>query len=120
MIIQMIVQMSGARYDDRMWPVPWTDFEVPDEEGRGLIRCGAAMEVVQPVKAVPPPPAPAPAAKAVPEVLVSAQVPEELPRPSNSDSKEAWVEYAVQRGASRAEAEVQSKANLQAAFGGRL
>lgn len=134
MIIQMIVQMSGGRYDDRTWPLPWHDFEVPDDEGRGLIRCGAAMEVVSTVpiaKAAPPLLPPAPLAKEVPAPPVKAapgpapapavRAPAaEVPQPAPGDPKSAWADYAVSRGATRAEADERTKTQLQAVYGGRL
>lgn len=135
MIVQMIVQMSGGRYDDRQWPLPWHDFEVPDDEGRGLIRCGAAMEVVGAVRPEPAVPAAVPAAitepgPAVPAAMAepepvpvpepAAEVPAEVPVPVPGDPKAAWVDYAVSQGTARAEAEDMTKAQLQAAYGGRL
>lgn len=133
MIVQMVYQMSGGRYDDRRWPVPWTDFEVPDDEGHGLVRCGAAMEVVGTVVPVAAKSVPAAASVAVPAAepdapVVPAAPAEEIvaelfsepaaPRPS--DPKQDWVEYAVSRGAPRSEAENQTKVQLQIAYGGRL
>lgn len=146
MIIQMIVQMSGGRYDDRTWPLPWHDFEVPDDEGRGLIRCGAAMEVVGALatKATPAPPVkaapsvkamPAPSVKAAPVApakadpvpsvqavpVAPAKAPEaEMPQPAPGDPRSAWIDYAVSRGAPRAEANERTKTQLQAVYGGRL
>lgn len=135
----MIVQMSGGRYDDRSWPTPWVDFEVPDEEGRGLIRCGAAMEVVgTPETAAEPAqePAPEPVVPAAPAwegLPSSSNDPAPVPAPAMAktaideayvpvpaDPKAAWVEYAVSRGASQGEAEGMTKAQLQAAYGGRM
>lgn len=128
MIIQMIYQMSGGRYDDRSWPLPWHDFEVPDEEGRGLIRAGAAMEVVGNVNPAAPEPEPVPvkAAPAAPSAPAPAPAPmaktaiAEVPQPLPSDPKAAWVEYAVSRGVSQTEAESMTKAQLQAEHGGRM
>lgn len=146
MIIQMVYQMSGGRYDDRQWPAPWHDFEVTDEEGRGLIRCGAAMEVVggtapstpegslvsqqapepEPVQPAwqglpsssnDPIPVPPPAPVEDPIVLEPEENP---PVPLNADPKAAWVEYAVSRGMNQADAESMTKAQLQAEYGGRL
>lgn len=131
MIIQMVYQMSGGRYDDRQWPAPWHDFEVPDDEGRGLIRCGAAMEVVGAVKHAEPV-APEPAWQGLPSssndpIPVPAPEPplvldpeENPPVPMNADPKAAWIEYAVSRGAPQAEAENMTKSQLQAQWGGRL
>ena len=117
MIIQMVTQMSGGRYDDQSWPTPWTDFEVPDEEGRGLIRCGAAMEVVGGLMAEPAAGAdPEPESEPESAPAVSS-VPASGP-PAAADPKAAWVDYAVSLGTPRAEAEEQTKAQLQSAFGG--
>lgn len=132
MIVRMTTQMSGGRYDDRSWPTPWVNFEVPDEEGRGLVAAGVALEVVLPpeakaplrsltvtpesaqasatASALPPPSPPPPAPP----------VTEEVPQPRPADPKDAWVEYAVSRGVSKAEAEAMTKAQLQAAYGSRM
>ena len=126
MIIRMLIQMSGSRYDDRMWPPPFINFEVPDEEGRGLIASGVALEVEMPKEEKPAPPAPpADLPAAVFEPLPSssntpapAAVSPEPPRAT--DSKQDWVEYAVSQGAVRAEVENQTKAQLQSVYGGRL
>lgn len=142
MIIQMTVQMSGGRYDDRQWPAPWTNFEVTEEEGRGLVRCGAAMELVpaEPVSLtggedpqtpqIPPyvaSPQPAEsAATAQPasitqEEIAAAQAEHAAKTmPSPGDPKAAWVEHAVSQGMDRAEAESSTKATLQQQYGGRL
>ena len=128
MIVQMVFQMSGGRYDDRNWPVPWVNFEVPDEEGRGLIACHAAVEVPQnaPVPPAAPvvkrvtAPAPAPVAVVEDKPASTAVEPPQKSQPSPTDPKQAWVDYAVTMGVSRAEAEDKTKAQLQAAYGGRL
>lgn len=137
MIIQMVVQMSGSRYDDRMWPQPWVNFEVPDEEGRGLIRAGAAMEVVQqeteqaphqasqapqtpqiPPYVASPPPATAQATASPP---APAQDEEPAKPPSPNDPKAAWVEHAMaNHGVGEDEANTMTKAQLQANYGGRM
>lgn len=132
MIIQMTYQMSGGRYDGTSWPNPWVSFEVPDWEGEGLVYCGAAIQMTmpaaeperkpkpepkpepKPVELVAPEPAAEPAPEPEPAVV------KELPQPAPGDPKSAWVDYAVSRGASRAEAEDQTKAQLQATHGGRL
>lgn len=125
MIIKMVYEMSGGRYDDRAWPPTWTDFEVPDAEGEGLVACGAAIYVA--ASAAPASvPAPEPVvAKAAPvpepvEEPASEPVVAEVKQPAPADAKLAWVNYAVSRGASRAEAEDSTKSQLQAAYGGRL
>jgi hypothetical protein len=128
-IIQFIYQMSGGRYDDRAFPPPWTDFEVPDEEGNGLIYCGAAVRVTR-AAAPEPEPEPVKLSEPVSEPVLESSfrrapepepaVVKELPQPAPADPKAAWVDYAVSRGATRAEAEDQTKAQLQAMYGGRL
>lgn len=129
MIIQMTVQMSGARYDDRQWPRPWSDFEVPDEEGRGLVRCGAAMEVVSDGSAPTDTESAAETAADVPstpssltqEEIAAAQAQQAAKtQPSPSDPKAAWVEHAVAQGADPAEAEGMTKVQLQQEYGGRM
>lgn len=138
MIIQMVWQMSGGRYDDRVWPSTGMDFEVPDEEGAGLIRAGAAVQVpyAPALESAPSPvpepalvtaaawqptlepePAPAPAPVSAPTAMT---VLDQAYVPVTGDPKAAWVEYAVSRGAAQAEAEGMTKAQLQAAYGGRL
>lgn len=128
MIIQMTYQMSGGRYDGTNWPSPWVSFEVPDWEGEGLVHCGAAIQMVLPAAGPERKPKPEPKLTA-PALVVPEPAPEpepepavvtELPQPAPGDPKPAWVDYAVSRGASRAEAEDQTKAQLQTAYGGRL
>src|SRR5260370_30990013 len=53
MIVQMTLNMSGSRYDDRPWPPAWTDFEVPPWEGDGLIRAGMAKFIRMAAKEAP-------------------------------------------------------------------
>ncbi len=142
MIIQMIYQMSGGRYDGRSWPVTGVNFEVPDEEGGGLVGAGAAIYVGESVPAAPPavPVAPAPAVAdstavepevstpAVAEQVMTADLasepepaPEPVPPPpAPGDPKAAWVAHAVSRGAPRTVAEDSTKAQLQAQYGGRM
>jgi hypothetical protein len=134
MIIQMTVQMSGGRYDDRQWPAPWRNFEVPDEEGRGLIRCGAAMEVVsddsapeqdQPEPIQQPVGPPYTASPQTPsltaEEIAAAQAQEAAKtQPAPGDPKASWVEHAVKQGLSQDEAEGKTKAQLQQEYGGRM
>jgi hypothetical protein len=55
MIIQMRLNMSGGRYDNRQWPPAEVDFEVPDEEGRALIKDRNAVFVRQSADPVLPP-----------------------------------------------------------------
>ncbi len=144
MIIQMVYQMSGGRYDGRNWPVTGVNFEVSDEEGQGLVGCGAAVYVgpsakpedakpdnVKPEDAKPDNLKPADAKSdgtgpdnaepddAATDAAVSAELAsgQPLPRPAPGDPKLAWVLYAVSQGASRGEAEESTKAQLQAAYG---
>jgi hypothetical protein len=140
MIIQMTVQMSGSRYDDRMWPPPWISFEVPDEEGRGLIRAGAAMEVVQVtpdepllaatgqgpqippyVAAAQPGTGPLTAQEIADAQAATAAREAAKTTPSPADPKSAWVQHAVDNhGVDQADAEAMTKAALQQQFGGRM
>ena len=120
MIIQMVTQMSGGRYDDQSWPTPWTDFEVPDDEGRGLIRCGAAMEVVGGLVKPAPDDDPEPVPEADPEPAPAVTPEPAGGPPAVGDPKADWVEHAVNQGATREEAESQTKAQLQQNYGGRL
>jgi hypothetical protein len=139
MIIQMAWQMSGGRYDDRSWPPPWTDFEVPDEEGRGLVNCGAAIEVPQleplMLKSVPLQPVPVTATAVAtsaggdsggddeedPGQPAGSPVTGNAPAlPAPGDPKSAWVDYAVSQGFSEDEANAMTKTHLLQALGGRL
>ena len=47
MRIRMLVEKTGPRYDDRPWPGPGGEIDVPDEEGRGLCAQGDAAPVAQ-------------------------------------------------------------------------
>jgi hypothetical protein len=131
MIIRMILQMSGGRYDGRNWPIVGANFWVPDEEGQGLVGCGAAVffSADPKAKTVPEPkaemvtePEPGELEPAAPVAAPAAVpvTPAELARPTPADPKAAWVEYAVGQGASRDDAENRTKVQLQAAYGGRL
>lgn len=142
MIIQMVYQMSGGRYDDRQWAPPGVDFEVPDEEGDGLVRAAAAIFVRASAPAPSPPASATPApvsepsataagpvagegAYGIPQSLAATgpeagPVPEEAPEPKPADPKAVWVDYAVSQGAGRSDAESLTKAQLMQAYGGRL
>jgi hypothetical protein len=150
MWVVMTLSMSGGRYDGRTWPPRGVPFQVPDWEGRDLVKVQQAVEIDTPAWAVssPPPPAPAPepeptvvsepsATSAGPAVVAEdapglpeaaadgAEAPEAAPDeedvvPGPGDTKRAWVDYAVSKGASPAEAATQTKTQLQQAYGGRL
>lgn len=140
MIIAMVTSMSGGRYDDRQWPPPGIPFEVPDEEGEGLIRWHHAVKLADSPAPVPehvtaPAPVSLPAETAagpvpaepefretaaakIAEALALAER-EEPPKPS--DPKADWVEYAVRaKGADPDVAFRMSKADLMSRFGGRI
>ncbi len=146
MWIAMVHDMSGARYDDRMWPGAGIPIEVPDWEGEALVADHDAIEVPPP----PPPPSSAPkadwvdhavdlgvppdeaAAMTKAELIGEAQVPEpvfapggpipgdgpEPPKPA--DPKQAWMDYAVTQGMTEDQAGMMTKADLMSRFGGRL
>lgn len=150
MIIQMRFQISGGRYDDRPWPGPGISFEVPDWEGQGLVKDGAAIFVSGSAVRAPA----KKAAESVGELAKKADEPAGEPvravtesatatavtepttatgqsvstvatgqssaAPAPADPKAAWVSHAVNRGADRADAEAMTKSQLQATFGGRL
>lgn len=135
MIIQMLFQISGGRYDDRPWPGPGIPFEVPDWEGNGLVKDGAAVFVSGTVARAPVKKAAEPESKSLPDATGSdsgsgttegGSEPElvpavaELTQPASADPKATWVAYAVSRGASQAEADNLTKSQLQATYGGRL
>jgi hypothetical protein len=78
MIIAMTISMSGGRWDDRPWPGIGIPFEVPDEEGEGLIRWHHAVKIAdspEPVKEHVTAPAPV----SLPAETAAGPVPEALP-----------------------------------------
>lgn len=134
MWVQLREALNTGRYDGRPWPPPFTDWEVPDWEGERMIRSGLGMQVAGPPPPAPAPPAPEPVAT-IPEMVSqpsSTGQPEpvppppsppaepELPEPAPNDSKQSWVDYAVNQGASPGEAATMTKAQLMQAYGGRL
>lgn len=52
MKIRMQVEKTGPRYDQRSWPPPGGEIDVPDEEGVALCRQGDAIPVPQPERDV--------------------------------------------------------------------
>jgi hypothetical protein len=135
MIIQMLFQISGGRYDGKPWPGPGIPFEVPDWEGEGLVKDKAAMLIAESARKPAPKPvvtelprqtAPAPPAPSAPASEPVVPEPEpvpavaELSQPASADPKATWVAYAVSRGASQVEADNLTKSQLQATYGGRL
>ena len=144
MWVRMRFQISGGRADGRDWPVvPPGVIDVPDDEGADLVSTGKADEVPAPAGALvasppapppvepppapppvesppaPPPVEPPPAPPPVPEPPAPEPEPG-LPEPAPNDSKQAWIDYAVNQGASSGEAAQMTKAQLQQAYGGRL
>lgn len=146
MWIEMVMHMSGTRANGEKYPPGWTPFEVADWEGEHLVKGGMARPVAPPATRAPAPPAPpAPAAPApqpaAPELPVpksepsltaagpaapaaepeapAAQEPD-IPRPSPSDPKQSWIDYAIARGMDWDTASRMTKADLQSRFGGRL
>jgi hypothetical protein len=144
-VVAMVHQMSGGRYDDRQWPPPGFEFEVPDWEGEGLVRSNSAVKIRElkddrPAYVTPPAPVSLPSETAAgpvppepaPEVVVSSGPAasdsdsdvQEPPKPS--DPKQDWMDYAVaeseRRGAPITEdqAGARSKADLMSEYGGRL
>jgi hypothetical protein len=121
MIIRMTLAMSGGRYDDRQWPAPGINFEVPEAEGRGLIRCGAALEVEMPAAQATVATATGTAPSLTAAEIAEAQAQHAAKTgPAPGDPKAAWVDHAVNQGLSRDEAEAMTKVQLQQGYGGRL
>jgi hypothetical protein len=119
MIVQMLVHISGGRYDGQQWPMPGVSFEVPDEEGEALVRDRNALFVANSKSAEKSEPEPEPEPEEEPAPK-SSDSEEEVLEPAPSDTKGEWVAYAVSRGANQSEAESLTKAQLQSAYGGRL
>lgn len=126
--VKMLIAVSGGRPDGSVWPNPWTTdglLECSDAEAADLIGAQIAVRAQAPPK---------PAEEPVKSVTVAAPAeepePEPEPEPESSavehlepapyDPKPAWVEWAVHNGADRDEAMKMTKADLQAAYGGRL
>lgn len=134
MYIRMRHYVSGGRHDGREWPPAGLVFEVPDWEGEDLIVHGHAVLAEPPARPrlVPPPPLPPSAHHLSPADVMTpgpepgpekAPEPEPEPEPAvpaPGDPKQAWIDYAVSRGASYEQAMQQTKAQLQQAYGGRL
>ena len=147
MRIRMLIAISGGRADDRAWPPAGAEIDVPDGEGNDLLRGGHAVyvgpsappslpPVPPPLPPLPVPPEPAalvsePAATAAGPVVPEPAAPEpepaaepELPvAPGPADPKNAWIEYAVSKAKTPAEADAaarMSKADLMSRYGGRL
>lgn len=123
MIVQMTVNMSGGRHDDRAWPPAWVDFEVPDWEGRDLVRSGIARFVRHSGTPSPPPvQEPSPAA-VVSEPARTAHGPvseDEPPQPPKAvDPKQVWADYAVSLGEDEEHVATLTKAQLMERYGSR-
>lgn len=139
MIIAMITHMSGGRYDDRPWAPPGVPFEVPDEEGEGLIRWHHAVWIADSAAPVIAPAVPVPVS--LPAETAAGPVPAEAagvpgdgsslfeqmggtitgPEPPKpADSKAAWIAYAVSQGAQEDDAAAMTKIDLMSRYGGRL
>jgi hypothetical protein len=134
-VVAMVHQMSGGRYDDRQWPPPGFEFEVPDWEGEGLVRSNSAVKIRElpddrPVYVTPPAPVSLPSETAAGPVLPEPSPEDASPGPAApggdpeppkpSDPKQDWMDYAVTQGMTEDEAGAQTKADLMSRFGGRL
>ena len=47
MRIRLLMEKTGPRYDQRSWPGPGGEIDVPDEEGAALCALGEAAPVAQ-------------------------------------------------------------------------
>lgn len=138
MIVQMLFSMSSGRHDNRVWPPPGVDFEVPDWEGEDLVNGGNAIKVADSPGPVPaqvqvqiqvpepvpePEPAPEPVEVAdrepVPDMKLEPEpeVPGGPPRPAAP--KAEWVEWALQQGADQIDANNATKQQLMELYGQR-
>ncbi len=128
MIIQMLANMSSGRHDGRVWPPAWTDFEVPDWEGRDLVAGGNAIFVADSWPAAPEPEpvlVPEPESELVTEPE-SAPEPEEEPvqespggPPRPAAPKADWVDWAMANGVGEDEANGMTKQQLMELYGQR-
>lgn len=138
MIIQMLSNMTSGRHDGRLWPAPWTDFEVPDWEGEDLVFGGNAIKVsdsaeetveeqapleelksaaVEYAESETETPAdPEPEAEADP-LADPVKVEGGPPRPAAS--KQEWIDYAVNQGAEWITATNSTKQQLMEQYGQR-
>ncbi|SRR5260370_27039621 len=135
MIVQMTLNMSGSRYDDRPWPPAWTDFEVPPWEGDGLIRAGMAKFIRMAAKEAPlrgpdaetatvSVPAETAAGPLGPQTLrpdwgTGAAVPAPPDAPPPAAPKQAWIDHAVSQGADENTVGMLTKQQLMEQYGGR-
>jgi hypothetical protein len=133
MWVQMLITISGGRADGTNWPDRYGVLEVPDHEGRDLIRARHAIPADPPAVTAGPGTARVTAAAApvipeqaaavpegIPEPAAAVPVPAETPAPGPADLKAAWVDYAVSQGTDRGQAEAMTKADLMSRYGGRL
>ncbi len=125
--VRMLEYVSGGRHDGTQWPDKNSVLEVPDWEGKQLVGAGLAEPAPAPPRPEPPPAPPAPpaSAPAVPQAAAEDTPSAEpataaLPVPAPADPKAAWIEYAMSHGASEDDANTATKAQLMAAYGGRL
>jgi len=137
-IIQMLSNMTSGRHDGRVWPAPWTDFEVPDWEGEDLVFGGNAIKVAD--SAVEQDDADSPledlkeaaveyaeaeaetSSEPVPEPEADADGDggdEEEGPPKPSASKQDWIDYAVNQGAEWITATNSTKQQLMEKYGQR-
>ena len=130
MIIQMLANMSSGRHDGRVWPPAWTDFEVPDWEGRDLVAGGNAIFVADSWPAAPEPEPvsePLPHLHELPESEPeSVSEPEEEPvqespggPPRPAAPKADWVDWAMANGVGEDEANGMTKQQLMELYGQR-
>lgn len=133
--VRMLHSLSGSRYDDRSWRdyPAGSLIEVPDWEADLItVPGGAAVEVPpEELPAPVPPPQPEPQWAPNGELITPAPAPEPEPEPEpepdeavvmprGTDSKQAWVDYAVSQGADPGTAASMTKIDLQSRYGGRL
>lgn len=134
MIIQMLSNMTSGRHDGRLWPAPWTDFEVPDWEGEDLVNGGNAIKVSDSPEVQEDPEVPLEDLKeaaveyAEAEAEAEAETPEPEPEvevkaeggpPRPAASKQEWIDYAVSQGAEWIAATNATKQQLMETYGQR-
>lgn len=130
---------NGARYDNRDWPAPGEFFQVPEWEAQALVNIKEAVyltdeelatlsepKVSAHVKPLPEKEEPkaehkepvheAPKAEEKP----APEKPRAVERPAQNATKAEWVTYAVSQGHEESDAQLRTKSELQARYGGRL
>ena len=108
--VRMLVSISGGRADQSDWPHAGEILECDDEEARELILGGNAVAAADGAEEAQDAPEPA-------DVDEGTDDAENGSQPLVRDPKQAWVDHAVENGASPEEAAAMTKADLIAQYG---